>query len=66
MPQQGMRERIAQSRVTGFFISRPRMTATLVMLVVLLAVQGGAAAGDGIVFGQEGSCSTCTGPDPDE
>jgi|APHM01.1.fsa_nt_gi hypothetical protein len=66
MPQQGMRERIAQSRVTGLFMSRPRMAAALVALVALVAVQGGAAAGDGIVFGSDGSCTTCTGPDPDE
>jgi hypothetical protein len=38
---------VLSSRITGFLLARPRLTITLVMLVALVALQGGAVAGGG-------------------
>lgn len=49
----GMVRWLSESRIGTALARRPRLTITLVMLVLLVVVQGGAVAGDGTL------CETC-------
>lgn len=55
----GIGRRIASSRIGTKLARHPRITLTLLMLVVLVAAQGGAVAGDGSTdFGGDWGVST--------
>jgi hypothetical protein len=47
MPRTDFQRRIVNSRVCIALTKRPRLAVTLLLLVALIAVQGGAVAGDG-------------------
>lgn len=64
MPQQGMLERMGASRVMTFAFQHPRLVKFLLVTLVLLAIQGGAAAET--TLDTDGATSTSTGPNEDE
>ena len=53
---QGKLERVLSSRLTGALLARPRLAMLVVFLVLLVALQGGAAALDGGSGGCEYFC----------
>ena len=66
---QGKLERLLSSRLTGALLARPRLAMLVVFLVLLVALQGGAAALDGgsggceyFCVGTEDKTSSGTGP----
>jgi hypothetical protein len=66
---QGKTERVLSSRLTGALLARPKLTMLVVFLVLLVALQGGAAAldvGSGgceyFCVGTEDKTKTNTGP----
>lgn len=53
---------LARSRLTRAVMNRPRLTAACVFLVVLLAMQGGAAAEHAVGLDPKGGHDMYTGP----
>lgn len=58
----GIVERIATTRIGTELSKRPRLAITLALLVLFVAVQGGAAAVDGSFTTQGTKTHTDTGP----
>lgn len=66
MPQEGVKRKLATSRITEFICSHPRLTLTLLLVVTLVAVQGSAAATDtDLTVGENDFGTTETGPSTD-
>ena len=69
MPQQGVLERIATSRITATLLTRPRVLAFLLVVTLAIALQGSGVALDGdYTVGRDEWGTTETGPgsDPDD
>ena len=68
MPQPGLIERTGATRTANVLARRPRLVASLLVVVTLVALQGGAAAIDGEIWmATPGDMTqTNTGPTDDE
>jgi hypothetical protein len=62
MSRSSVTRSLATSRFTNVLLSRPRLTISLLLLAVLIAVQGGAVAGDGLEVGTSVSGTQDPGP----
>ncbi len=63
MAQSELVDRVLGSRITGVLAARPRLLTFLLLVTLLLAVQGGAAAAGDLGSGDCTFCATTSGDD---